>query len=217
MLTAADFANNAQDEAAILQLFSTNIAMISYSPAGNTAGVHTMSVVPGFNGNNSWIGRDWNGNLIDVNTVKNFPSVVGNTFLAYWCPYESNDCKLAWLGSAADFMFTAKMDGCTFAVGSAAPSGERMVAHANVGGKGAEQLDKIRGKVAFKRDQGMKTLAPSAYSFGGKDALTGTNWKIQATTFGIRLANGTWKFYCQTIKYDSTQKTMQLVAVVPIA
>lgn len=217
MLTAADFTNNAQDEAAILQLFRTNIVMISYSPTGNTAGVHGLSVVSGFNGNNSWIGSDGGGGLIDVNTVKNFPSVVGNTFQSYWCPYESNDCKLAWLGAAANYMFTAKMDGCTFAVGSSAPNGSRMVAHANIGGKGAEQLDEIRGKVAFARDQGMKTLAPSAYYFGGKDALTGTMWKIQATTFGLRLANGTWKFYSQTIRYDSIQKTMQLVAVVPIA
>jgi hypothetical protein len=35
---------------------------------------------------------------------------------------------------------TAKMDGCMFGVGSAAPSGARMVAHANLGGKGANQL-----------------------------------------------------------------------------
>jgi len=216
MLTAADFTNNAQNEPAILGLFSNNIVMISYAEPQNTAGVHSLSVVPGFNNNNAWIGKNSAGQIIDVNTVKNFPPAGGATFQSYWCPYESNNCKLAWLGTQANYMFTAKMDGCTFAVGSSAPSGERMVAHANVGGKGGEQLNLIRGKIAFRNDKNMKTLAPSAYYYGGRDDTTNTMWKIQATTFGIRLADGTWKFYSQTIKYNASQKTMELIAVVPI-
>ena len=216
MLTAANFTNNAGNEAAILQMFSSHIVMVSYTPTRNTAGVHGMSVVAGFNDNPNWIGRDHTGQALDVCTVKN-TAPVGATFASYWCPYEANNCKLAWLGADASYMFTAKMDGCTFGVGSAAPSGERMVAHANMGGKGADQLDLIRGKVAFKRDQGLKTLAPSSYYFDGEDPVTASKWRIQATTFGLRLADGTWKFYCQTIKYDNSQKTMVLVAVVPVA
>src|SRR5262249_6848132 len=47
MLTPNDFTNNAGNEQAILQMFSTNIVLISYSATRNLAWVHQMGVEPG--------------------------------------------------------------------------------------------------------------------------------------------------------------------------
>lgn len=189
MFTAQDLVNNVGNEAAILSIFATNIVMSTYSEAHNTGAVYDMQVAQGW-GINPYIAKDSTGTVIDVMSIVNKPSPHGAaTFKSYWCPYKGNDCKLAWLGHDASYMFTAKMDGCTFAMGSAAPSGSRMVAHANLGGKGASQLDLVKAKYVFKNDAGMSYLGPSAYRYS--DASSGT----EATTFGIRLASGKWKFY----------------------
>jgi hypothetical protein len=211
MFTAPDMANNAQNEAAILNLFNNNIVMVQYDPSQNFGRVYPMRVDAGW-GFVPYTARKSDGTLIDVMSIKNVPSAatVAN-FTAIWCPYQSNDCKMAWLDNSADYMFTAKMDGCTFALGSAAPSGGRMVAHANLGGQGQDQLSLIKQQIAFRRDAGMKYLGPGSYRFA--DSTGGT----EATTFGIRLATGEWKFYSQIVLIDKTAKTMQLVEVRAIA
>jgi hypothetical protein len=211
MFTAADMVNNAQNEAAILNLFGNNIVMVQYDPSQNFGRVYPMRVDAGW-GFVPYTAKKSDGTIIDVLSIKNVPSAatVAN-FNAFWCPYQSNDCKMAWLDNGADYMFTAKMDGCTFALGSAAPSGGRMVAHANLGGQGQDQLSLIKSQIAFNRDTGMKYMGPGSYRFA--DTTGGT----EATTFGLRLATGEWKFYSQIVLIDKTAKTMQLVEVRAIA
>lgn len=211
MFTGQDLVNNIGNEAAILNIFSNNIVMSTYSGAQNSGAVHLMRVVAGW-GFNPYVARARDGTIIDVMSISNMPCVAGNdTFDSYWCPFVGNDCKLAWLGGGASYMFTAKMDGCTFAMGSAAPNGNRMVAHANLGGKGSAQLDQIKGQIAFSNDANMRYLGPSAYRFA--DTTGGT----EATTFGLRLATGQWKFYSQVVLIDKIAKTMRLVDVMPLA
>ncbi len=55
----------------------------------------------------------------------------GTDFNAYWCPYHSDSVNRVTLSGAADRMFTATMNGCSFGVGVAAPDGSVRVAHAN--------------------------------------------------------------------------------------
>jgi hypothetical protein len=209
MFTAADLINNAQNEAAILNIFRANVVMSTYDPSQNFGAVYPMKVAQGW-GVNPYVAKDAAGTVIDVMSIANMPAGGAATFPAYWCPYKSNDCKLAWLDSAADYMFTAKMDGCTFCAGSEAPSGARMVAHANLGGKGAEQLDLVKQQIAFANDPSIKYLGPASYRYSLPTGGT------EATTFGIRLATGKWKFFSQIVLIDKIHKTMALMDVLPI-
>jgi hypothetical protein len=206
MFDADDMADNAQDEAAILNIFNNNIVMVMYDPAQNFGQVYPMRVDVGW-GYQTYTGSKTDGTVIDVMSIKNSPTAaqVAN-FNAFWCPYQNNRCRMAWLDNSADYMFTAKMDGCTFAIGSASPKGGRMVAHANLEGKDAEQLSLIKSTVAFKRDAGMKYLGPGSYRYA--DGTGGT----EATTFGIRLANA-WKFFTQIVLINKDLKTMKLLEV----
>ena len=210
MFTAQDLVNAIGNEAAILNIFRNNIVMSTYGESQNSGAAHHMTVAAGW-GIQPYVAKKADGTVIDVMSIVNKPCVPGPaTFQAYWCPFQGNDCKLAWLGGAASYMFTAKMDGCTFAIGSAAPSGERMVAHANLGGDGGGLMDQIKGKIAFQNDTGMRYLGPAAYRYSHDTGGT------EATTFGIRLATGQWKFFSQVVLIDKTAKTMQLVEVIPL-
>ena len=53
----------------------------------------------------------------------------------------------------------------------------------------------------------MQYLGPASYRYS--QGAVGT----EATTFGIRLATGEWKFYSQIVLIDKTAKTMELVEV----
>ncbi|MBX7132680.1 MAG: hypothetical protein K1X67_08405 [Fimbriimonadaceae bacterium] len=61
------------------------------------------------------------------------PAAANRDYLnAYWCPYFQDSYHAITVDSAADFMFTPNMDGCSFGVGSDTPSGARRVAHINL-------------------------------------------------------------------------------------
>ncbi len=212
MLTAADFINNAGNEVNILNMFEDNIVMVLYDAQTNTIGVQNMTVETGWQNpayNNG--GKKHDGTVIPVCSVAN-RGFGAPTFPAYWCPYEANNCKHTYLRNDASYMFTAKMDGCTFAVGSQLPGGAGVfVAHANLGGKGTEQHDLIASKVMFRGDAGKKMLHPSAYKFS-----SGEGWSTQATTFGFLIGHQ-WKFYSQIVKVDIKAKTITQMGLVPIA
>lgn len=212
MFTADDLDRLEGDEDGILELFNSNVVMISYGGGPrNSAQVYAMGVRAGWG---QWTGRDKDGNALDVVTVANM-SNQNPSFNAYWCPYESNDVQQVTLGNQADYMFTAKMDGCTFGVGSANPDGSRTVCHANVGGKGHDQLDLIKASASFQNDGGLSYLGPAAYRF-----QTGTEMYTQATTFGIRVPvegrGNQWKFYSQVCMFNMDLKRIELFKVLPI-
>jgi len=136
------------------------------------------------------------------------PANIGDVgaFAAYICPYEDNAVHAKYLGSAADFMFTGDMDGCTFGIGIPNGGGGVRVAHANernmVGGsqwapnfapqRVAQTLDLQRVGAS------QHTLQPRTYR---DNAPRGSEFK--AVTIGLRIGNK-WEFYYQHQHMDGT-------------
>lgn len=138
------------------------------------------------------------GHAIDVYIlVPAAASDDGKSFDSYWCPYRQNDLCSTTLGSGANFMFTATMDGCTFGVGSPSPDGAVLVMHANASDYGKESIE---NQAEVQRTQisltagatPMKMLAPKDYRI---EMGMGT---LSSTTIGIRnTGDGKWSFYSQ--------------------
>jgi hypothetical protein len=136
-------------------------------------------------------------------------------FEAYWLAYEANKSKRAILGTAAKFMFTTQLSGCSFGWGSKTGTGELLVAHSNaeeVGARVSERLgpDNIhlarqvqanvqRQMLRKKMMPGtLKVWNPYEYSdpfHGGEGAMRKDVIMYGATIIGIRSAR--WDFYCQ--------------------
>ena len=113
---------------------------------------------------------------------------------AYFCPYGDNQTCAITVASAADFMFTTNMDGCTFGIGSDTPTGARRVAHANVQGMGqgnrAVQLDNLALEGTNDTIVNPDRYRDSRRARGAAG--------ISATTIGIRDTNtGKWRFVYQ--------------------
>lgn len=127
---------------------------------------------------------------------RNPPSRNRDYLDAYWCPYDPGQLHAIVVDNAADFMFTTNMDGCSFGVGHATPTGSRRVAHVNLWGatadsRGAQNMMLAVGgydRLLINPNDYMQTpLAPTA-----------VNGEIKVTTFGIRnTASGHWSFWSQ--------------------
>jgi hypothetical protein len=134
-------------------------------------------------------------------------------FEAYWLAYEDNKSKRAVLGTAARFMFTANMDGCSFGFGSKTGTGEVLVAHANAAqvgtdaaesGKPLYEARKAQAEAQFamlqkKMEPGtLAVLNPPAYAdpFHDPESDATDVYKYAATVVGILEPSG-WDFYCQ--------------------
>lgn len=196
-----------------LQFFQDNIVLPSYSPNNrNQPEVYQMGIADGWCGapgmRQNWTGRTrYIGRAKPIVTVMNFANAVAPLFGAYWCPYEGNDLRGAFLGTAANLAFTAKMDGCTFAVGSALADGSRFVCHINSGGDQGRQRDMAdRGDSPVAGDVGRRLFEPGAYRRRANNIYT------QATTFGIRSPNG-WRFYSQVNEFNSQARTIRFLRV----
>lgn len=211
MTIAQDFAAHAGDEAWVTNFFQTHIVMVVYIPSQNTTGVHAMGVVDGWTTAGmdlGYTGRTDAGGAMPVVSVANEPSHV-DTFNSYWCPYEANAAPHAYLRAAASYMFTAKMDGCTFGVGSASGNGSVRVSHCNSGGRGQEQLTMLEDFFSSRTRGLSRTLGPASYRFRSGTAST------MATTFGIRVGNE-WKFYSQVYMVDRTARTLTYCTLLPV-
>jgi hypothetical protein len=144
-----------------------------------------------------------------------------DSFEAYWCPYESEHVHAITLAAEADYMFTAKMDGCSFGVGMPALDKSVRVAHANLQGTDALNLivqamanELMKGDRAdmklvarlnmeqlhIKANQQLRQLKSSdgvgqpklATSLGPLDYRA---LGLFSTTFGVRSSTGDWSFY----------------------
>ena len=167
-----------------------------------------------------WTGLKPKASAIPVVTVMNFGGPVGKTFDAYWCPDEANALQQVTLSNKANFMFTAKMDGCTFGVGSVTPSKDRLVCHVNLGARGAfgdqgkSQVDLATGPSGpLHGDKSASYLGPAAYRFIDPNA----NEETQATTFGVRRSNGSWEIWTQVCLFKRSAKVIELVELRQIA
>jgi len=212
MTMAQDFTANAGDEVWIKTFFETHIVMVVYVQSENDTGVHNMGIVDGWTTsgmNLNYTGRTDTGGALPVVSITNEPGLA-DTFQSYWCPYEGNTAKHAYLRRAAPYMFTAKMDGCTFGVGSASSQGSVRVAHCNQGGQGQQQQT-ILENFFSTRTRGLRaTLGPASYRF-----RVGNSGSTMATTFGILVGN-TWKFYSQVYMVDILAKTLTFGGLLPV-
>lgn len=153
---------------------------------------------------------------------------------AYWCQYSEDKTYSVVVGSAANLMFTADMNGCSLGVGSRTTNGERLVTHANCQTIGelitgfadipgaASQLAVTRMMQQFFQqlslqqaqgsDPGLATVDPPLY----RHDSSVPDQRLSSTTFGIRdAATNTWAFYVQ--KRGDTGTHELLVAVLFVA
>jgi hypothetical protein len=135
-------------------------------------------------------------------------------FQAYWCPYEDNKMHSITVAAGANLMFTAPMDGCTFGVGSAAPTGERRVAHINLKSQ-ANSRGKQRAILKGSR-MGETMVEPDHYMLPDDKA---NPFGLHVTTFGVRdKKTKQWRFYYQQSKVTmgATGRAYELLGVIPI-
>ncbi len=191
--------------------FANNIVMVAYNAQQRNLGqVWPMWLADGWRAAPT-LDLGWTGKHgMPVCTIMNMGSVVGPTFNAIWCPYESGALRQVQLTNAANLMFTAKMDGCTFGVGSEAPNGDRMVCHVNLGGQGQQQADMLAGATSpLAGDADMHYLGPGAYRFYGSESAY-----TQATTYGVRdTGTGKWQIWSQVCKFNRTNRTIKILEV----
>lgn len=119
--------------------------------------------------------------------------------MAYWCPYQKdNDCKIM-VGNYADYMFTAKLDGCSFGVGSPTGHGEALVCHSNrttQAGKGATSgLAAMKKQTQLQQKSLSKVFKRAGTGFKG---LLETNPKDCATVIGVSTPWKGWTYYYQS-------------------
>lgn len=141
------------------------------------------------------------------------------SFPIYWCHYKADDVHYVTLGSAANYMFTPRMNGCSFAVGIPASDGSVTVAHANVrdspeseeikkidealNGKELLSMDKMVKLQTLRRQLVMVEQKSKLEDAIGGDQFTGylsstTYQNAELTTFGVRdTGSGAWSFYFQ--------------------
>ena len=120
----------------------------------------------------------------------------------YWCKFGTGETFSVILGTAAEFMFTTKMDGCTFGIGSEAPDGTVLVCHANRTGVNAIARAAQMESVTETLGTVTATVSPVNYRDQVTPGRIWGEWRESirsATTIGQRI-NGHWVFYAQVYK-----------------
>jgi hypothetical protein len=143
---------------------------------------------------------------------------------AYWCPYANDHTYSITVAGAANFMFTATMDGCSFGVGIEAVDGAVRVAHANVSenvlleavqeelinaviGGNANAARLLELKKFILKNQLQRTELVGALGtdrFTGMGASDYAKMGVKCTTFGIRGGGGHWSFYAQAYAVNAS-------------
>ena len=132
-------------------------------------------------------------------------------FEIYWCPYKEDSLKSTTVGNAANIMFTAPMNGCSFGVGAAASDGSRYVAHINM--KSQANAWNKQDAILNGSRLGAAIISPHMYMGGDMDP-------VHVITFGVRsAATGQWQFYYQLTKtgIGAAGITKNLIGVFPVA
>jgi hypothetical protein len=143
-----------------------------------------------------------------------------DAFETYWVPYaQDTPGLLTMLGNDAEFMFTAKMTGCSFGIGSHAGNGVVGVAHSNAmaSGSAVQGDDQRKRDTARRVQQGM--LRAHRHDPGGIDLsvriisydmymMNGAALDAQqgSTTYGVHDLNQSWFF--STLKYSEAGRTI---------
>jgi len=95
-------------------------------------------------------------------------------------------------------MFTTAMDGCSFGIGSATPSGARMVYHSNLASMGSASAPTQQGD-AQNTTLSLVLGSTLGHIFGPNDYRSSDGGGLQrSTTVGLRALNtGQWHFFSQ--------------------
>jgi hypothetical protein len=143
--------------------------------------------------------KTFHGDDIPVFVVVDGTGYGDGAFDGYWCPYEQDSVKSTTVWRHGNALFTDKMDGCTFGVGSVGANGAVRVCHVNQSQYQVSSADTALMEQHQHDDAlaelgvGATLLEPSKYR--RKQA---ENEKVAATTFGVRDKNtNTWSFYAQ--------------------
>lgn len=201
------------------EFMAANLVVLNFQPDPNRPtgpkmdGVHPMTLVA------SGQCQDAHGGAIDkwrierpdaYNGGPNGPTV----FQAYWCSYSPDELHLQVVESAADLMFTPRMDGCSFGVGAATPSGARFVGHANVSRASADQV----GFDAQQDAQNTQLTRAIGHLDGGIDASTYSPLGSgqSGVTYGVRdTDSGAWSFH--TLVYSGNGVNARHLGIQDIA
>lgn len=159
------------------------------------AGRFTMVALPADNQFYKCV--DKKGRQIDVYDIREAgQGTTGDIFVGYWCPYEVDGTRYVTLTGAADYMFTATMDGCSFGIGTPGSDGTITVSHSN-----SAQDDTLTShKPMIKaQKQNLRTLlGAKSKVFDPTDYRTRGFFRrkadVSAMTFGVRDGRK-WKFY----------------------
>ena len=125
-----------------------------------------------------------------------------DTALVYWVRYKENNHTFTTIGTRSRTIFTAKMDGCSFGLGSVNPDGSCIAGHANRVSVGRAEGFQAQSasQSADLAGQGMNLqINPSTYRSARMDEHgVQVGWTDQGTTFGLR-SDMAWKIYTQRI------------------
>lgn len=131
-------------------------------------------------------------------------------FEIYWCPYKEDSIQSTTVGNAANIMFTAPMNGCSFGIGSPAKDGSRYVAHINM--KSQNNAWNKQDAILKGSKLGNAIISPHMYMGVDKDP-------VHVITFGVRTPKSReWNFYYQLTKMGvgASGITKTLVGVIPV-
>lgn len=145
------------------------------------------------------------------------PGVAGPTLQVNWCGYKVNSLQMHMLQHPPNLMFTANMDGCTFAIGSAEPNGDRVVGHFNILDAHGTNVDEMAfaAHTAFGADAPLLDKTQYMVQHGAPGAVSPRGISVQTTTVGF-FEGGAWRFFHQ--RYRQTGETsIEILDVRPIA
>lgn len=111
-----------------------------------------------------------------------------DAFKTYWIPYHENSLgTLTLLGNDAEYMFTARMSGCSLGLGSYA--GDGVVGAAHVNAKNAGVSDP--GSLVEKMEQQKKVQHAFLYSHGKNNPSLRLTQRI--VTYDMYMINAFWR------------------------
>jgi hypothetical protein len=160
-----------------------------------------------------YTGERFHGTPIPVHTIVDGTDYAEAAFDGYWCPFEMDQVKQITVWKEGDALFTDRMDGCTFGIGTPGADGAVLVTHVNQS-KYEQQNDKSK-MIRKQRKKAKRVIGTGGTIFEPPDYRTkpaeeGT-WLV-STTFGVRNpSNNTWTFYAQIMEGAGGEYTLRAV------
>lgn len=145
------------------------------------------------------------------------PGVVGPTIQINWCGYKDDSLQVHMLQHPPNLMFTANMDGCSFAIGAANPAGDHVVGHFNIQdahGANVEQMA-FAARSVFGADAPILDKTKYMVQHGAPGPVSPLGTRVQTTTVGF-FEGGAWRFFHQRYR-QSGGASFEILDVRPIA